>query len=312
MNHRANIKVADIAGHEMQVLAALRITPPQRGKIRCPFPNHEDRNPSWRWDHNSQRFFCSCGSGDVLDAVQRTNVCDFLSALAFCQSVIGGHLTVPRPSSPQPSQQTRPTTPKRWSPFAQSMWDKCQPISGTAQAYLEARGCALPPPESDLKWHPELRHGPCGYVGPALVALVTDTMTNEPLTLHRTWIMADGSKAPVVPARMFLPGHQVAGGVVRLWPDEAVTNGLGIAEGIETALSAAVGFAPVWAALVANNIRSFPVLDLLEELTILADHDPAGLAAAEVCARRWTEADKRVRTCAPPEPGTDFNEWLQQ
>jgi len=37
-----------------------------------------------------------------------------------------------------------------------------------------------------------LRQNPSGYVGPALVAPVTDALTRTPMTLHRTWIKADG------------------------------------------------------------------------------------------------------------------------
>jgi hypothetical protein len=58
-------------------------------------------------------------------------------------------------------------------------------VPGTVAAdYLAARRCALPHPEGDLRWHPEVRH-PSGHVGPALLALVTDAVTCEPLTLHR-------------------------------------------------------------------------------------------------------------------------------
>ena len=69
--------------------------------------------------------------------------------------------------------------------------------------------------------------------GPALIGLVTHARTCKPLSLHRTWIKATG-KADVSPSRMPLASHSLADGVIRLWPDEAVTHGLGVAEGIET------------------------------------------------------------------------------
>lgn len=82
--------------------------------------------------------------------------------------------------------------------------------------------------------------------------------------------------------------------MIRLWPDEAVTVGLGIAEGIETALSLAWAYAPVWACVDAGNMAGFPVLSGIEALAIGADNDAAGHAAAQACAARWVAADAEV------------------
>ena len=166
----------------------------------------------------------------------------------------------------------------------------------------------MPPPDGDLRWHPALTHKPSGMVGPALVALVTDAVTREPITLHRTWVCADGTKAPLDPPRMLLGGHRKQGGVVRLWPDEAAALGLGIGEGIETALSMARHYTPVWSAIDAGNLGALPVLAGIETLVIGADHDAAGLDAATVCADRWAAAGVEVHVIAPEREGADWNE----
>ena len=58
------------SGHAAEILASLGIAPGRRGAhIRCPFPSHPDRNPSWRWDHRAARYHCTCGGGDILDLV---------------------------------------------------------------------------------------------------------------------------------------------------------------------------------------------------------------------------------------------------
>ena len=72
--------------------------------------------------------------------------------------------------------------------------------------------------------------------------------------------------------------------MVRLWPDEEVTSGLCVAEGVETALTAARGFGLAWACLDAANLAALPVLPGVEALTIVADHDEAGIRAADACA----------------------------
>lgn len=190
-------------------------------------------------------------------------------------------------------------------------WRTFTPVCGTAKSYLEARGCAIPPPDGDIRATESLRH-PSGYTGPALVALVTDAQTREPLTLHRTWICADGTKANVDTPRLLLGKHRKAGGVIRLWPDEAVTTGLAIAEGIETALTAALAYQPVWSLIDAGNLAEFPVLDGIESLLIIADHDPAGLQATEQCAERWYRAGREVRIAKSPIPGEDLNDFARQ
>ena len=58
--------------------------------------------------------------------------------------------------------------------------------------------------------------------------LMTDAVTNEPTGIHRTFLNPDGKK---IERKML--GRQ---GVVRITPDEDVTYGLGIAEGVEDAI----------------------------------------------------------------------------
>lgn len=113
----------------------------------------------------------------------------------------------------------------------------------------------------------------------------------------------------------------MAGCVIRLWPDEEVTTGLVLAEGIETALAAATGrthggtlLRPAWAAGCAGNMASFPVLPGIESLTLIVDHDGngAGERAAEQCARRWIKAGREVELLIPNQVGADFNDLIKK
>lgn len=210
------------------------------------------------------------------------------------------------------SQPVAPLKRDTLSEYGLELFGACTGLPGTiGEQYLAARGCTVPPADGDLRFHHALRH-PGGYTGPALVALVTHAETRQPLTLHRTWVNADGTKADVDPPRMLLGGHRKAGGVIRLWPDEAVITGLAIAEGIETALSLAHAFTPVWACIDAGNLATFPVLDGIECLTIAADHDDAGIKAANACAKRWTDAGREVRIAMAPTPRMDINDFARQ
>ncbi len=197
------------------------------------------------------------------------------------------------------------------SAYGTTLWNDCRPLAGPALAYLEARCCVIPPEDGDLRFHSALKHAPSGVSGPALVALVTDFVTRQPLTLHRTWIQPDGNKAEVDPPRMLLGGHRKAGGVVRLWPDDAVTHGLGIAEGIETALSLAHGFQPAWACIDAGNMACLPVVGGIESLLIAADNDPAGIASARDCSARWLAMGREVAVVLPNQHKTDLNDMAR-
>lgn len=190
-----------------------------------------------------------------------------------------------------------------WSERAESIWQRTQPLRGTlGETYLRYRRCALPPPDSDLRYL-----SPQGSFGPALCARVTDVITGEPISLHFTRLAADGcGKAGTERDKTLLAGHRKRGGCIRLWPDKSVTYGLAIAEGIESALCAAHAFVPVWAMVDAGNLATFPVLRGIDSLSIFADNDEAGIQAAERCEKRWADAGREVCTVMPEQPGQDM------
>jgi hypothetical protein len=243
----------------------------------------------------SHRIACPACSRGPKDRTMGVTVREDGSGVAHCHRC---ELTANRPKQKDVGQQAvRPlTVPKheKLSDFGHNLWRESRPISGVALAYLNARRCRIPPGDGDLRWHPSVKHGPSGYTGPALVARVTDAVTGEPLSLHRTWIQADGRKADVDPPRLLLAGHRKQGGVIRLWPDEAVTGGLGVAEGLETALSLAHAITPVWSLVDAGNLAQFPVLAGIEALTIGIDDDERGQLAARELAQRWALEDREV------------------
>ncbi len=207
-----------------------------------------------------------------------------------------------RPIEPSRSPPVKSAEPLEWSDKAASIWRRTLPLRGTlGEVYLRHRGCVLPPADSDLRYfEPTDRHPP------SLCARVTNAETNAPQTLHFTRLSSDGrGKAGTEQDKLLLAGHRKRGGVIRLWPDEWVTHGLGVAEGIESALAAAHLFQPVWACVDAGNLAALPVLAGVEALVVFADHDPAGLKAARECARRWADAGREARIRTPRAPGAD-------
>lgn len=263
------------------------------------------------WGGQSRQPCPACGRGpkdrtlgvtlDERGGVAHCHRCDYVSTLGGDQRP---PLTVVRAKAPAKHETL--------SDFGLAMWRTCIPLDGTALSYLRARRCVVPPLDGDLRWHPALLHPPSGLKWPALVALVTDALTGVPLTLHRTWVQANGSKAPVAPPRMLLGGHRKQGGVIRLWPDESVTSSLAVAEGVETALSVAHYFQPVWSCIDAGNLSALPLLPGIERLVIAADNDPAGREAANTCASRWAEGGRKAAVAMPPTVGSDWNDEVMK
>jgi hypothetical protein len=258
---------------------------------RCPDCGRNDRDKTLGVTHDERGYVAHCFR------------CGFVATMRDERRATVATGSKPRNPAPQSPQRFEVL-----SPYGRELWAACKPIAGPARAYLEARTCVIPPADGDLRWHPSLKH-PKGYTGPALVALLSDAIDRTTRTLHRTWIRPNGTKAPEAdPPRLLLGNHRKAGAVCRLWPDESVTTGIGIAEGIETALSLAHGMRPVWAAIDAGNLAGFPVLPGIESITLAADHDPAGLKAARDCAARWHAAGREVRIVTPDQFGADLND----
>ena len=112
-------------------------------------------------------------------------------------------------------------------------------------------------------------------------------------------------------ARMTL-GPKI-GTAIKLSPDEIVTQGLAVGEGLETVLAGMVkGFRPAWAVGDAGNVEDFPVISGIESLTILVDNDASGRGqtAALECSARWTGAGREVLRAVPDHTGHDFNNVL--
>jgi putative DNA primase/helicase len=230
---------------------------------------------------------------------------DFKAAVRDAAKILGmagDEKQAAAPTAIQPQRTTAAPAKLEWSPLAESIWRKTQSLRGTlGETYLLSRNCTLPPRDSHLRYLP-----PDGNYPPTLCAGVTDAITGKPLSLHFTRLAADGcGKAGTDQDKLLLKGHRKSGGVVRLWPDECVTQALGLAEGIESALAAAHGFTPVWSAIDAGNMAAFPVLAGIESLTLFIDHDAAGIRAGMACTERWRRRAE-VRKVMSEVPGEDF------
>jgi hypothetical protein len=280
--------------------------------IPCPVPSHGkgrgDRNPSLRIGDGQTRLLVHCYGGcdrlDVLDELRRRGLLDEIRADRF--------------------DNVKPTTQheSRWRDDAKEhqrrnleaaarIWREAVHIEGTPGAlhfYKRDIDITLLPDFGGLRWHGKCpwQGGPIGCV----IARFTDAITGEPRGIWRRPIKR-GDK----PRTLGL----MAGCVIRLFPDEAVTTGLCLAEGVETAAAASqiehkgTLLQPIWAAGSADNMARFPVLPGIEALTLIVDNDASGTGqdAAAACARRWLDAGREVTRLTPKMIGADFNDIIR-
>jgi putative DNA primase/helicase len=276
-----------------KIARALRGTRSGEGwLVRC--VAHDDDRPSLSIaDGHDGRLLVHCFAG--------CNPRDVLAALCHLGLYNSSGLVAPY-CAPHVREAGREAL--AWSARADRIWQASVPLIGTpAETYLQSRKCLIPAC-ADLRFLPAV--GRMTY--PAMIGRITDAVTGQPLSLHFTLLMQNGSgKAPVERPKLLMKGHRKAGGVIRLCDDVGMTRGLGITEGIENALACmAMGWRPVWAAIDAGNVAQFPVLAGIECLTIFADHDKAGLDAARKCAGRWQAAEREARIVPPSTAGNDW------
>ena len=260
----------------------------------CPF--HTEQTPSFTV--YPEHFHCfGCGAhGDAITWLRSQRGLTFQEALAFLGAPDSGRRAAPV----QP--RSRPSSAIDSIPQARRIWrEAVDPAHSIVVGYLRSRGLELPP-EPVVRFHPA-----CACEDkrlPAMVALLTDPVTGEPTGgIHRTFLRPDGSAKAAIdrPKRLLGPW-----GVVRLYEPE--TNGIGIAEGIETALAATqrIGWGPVWSACNAGGFARVPPL-IQRTLNIFIDRDDDGVSLryAEECAEAWVAADLEALIHEPPE-GADW------
>ncbi len=268
----------------------------------CPF--HGEGTPSFTVRDDRRFFHCfGCGAhGDMFDWLARTRDMSLAEAVSFLGGAEGSD---DRPAPQLITPAARPSEPKVTMDLARRAWMESIAPSGTlAEIYLRSRGLFCPA-GAPLRFHPACPRGRERL--PAMVALMTERATGAPCGIHRTYLKPDGAgKAPGGPTKMMLG----QAGVIRLVPDDEVLSGLGLAEGIETALGVMqlAGWAPVWAAGNAGAIAAFPVLPGIESLTVFCDRDDTGvgLTTAQRCVDRWQAVGAEAQIYLPPA-GTD---WL--
>jgi hypothetical protein len=263
-----------------------------RGMCRC--PAHDDRTPSLSVTLGRKAIlfhcFAGCSNEDVIAALDRQGV---RSRELFDGSGAG---TADRQNQGD------------FSPNARRLWHSASAISDSpVERYLAQRG--LQRASDQFRFLERTPLGPRGAVQflPAMLAAVTTDIGI--IAVHRTFLDAVSGKL----AGFERPKRALGSlgcGAVRLAPP--VQGRLGLAEGIESALSAMQLFGiPCWATLGNERFGLVAIPESVRELYLFIDNDAGGALAEERALKTYTAPNRLIHSRAPAAPGFDWNDELK-
>jgi DNA primase len=275
----------------------------------CPFPGHKEKTGSFSVNDEKQFYHCfGCNEhGDVLDWLQKIEGLTIAEAMDRLRHAAGENNQCEH-GAERDRDEDAAAAKRQAAAFA--IFGACGPVQRTlGETYLrEARRISVDLPDS-LRFHPGLPPEPREpQTFPTLVAAVTD-LRGCLVAIQRTFLKHDGSdKAPIPRPKLAL--GPIRHGSVHLDNPPPGGSVLGIAEGIETALSAVELFRiPVWAAL-GSNLAGVLLPATISHVAIFADRGSAGETAAKK-ARAEFRAQRRRVSVRFPASGKDFNDELK-
>ena len=261
----------------------------------------DDRDGSGSW-------ICVCGSGDGMSLLVKTQGKSFSAISTEVDQIIGNHYRHEKIPAHSSAARLRQRTISKFAKLA--------PLRGTAGAgYLQHRGITRLPADA-IRFCDKQRHA--GKVYQALYALATDDK-GELCYLHRTLLEGE-HKAPLGESAKRQKSMQeenyleyARSVAIRMFP---VSSTLGIAEGIETALSCyQIYGVNTWAVMNSNFMKKFRAPAGVKHLVVFADmdrHSATGQAAAFECAHANLLAKNDLLKVSVRWPDNgDFNDMLQ-
>ncbi|AUX69558.1 virulence protein [Porphyrobacter sp. HT-58-2] len=265
----------------------------RQDKGMCCCPAHDDRTPSLSVTLGRKAIlfhcFAGCSNGDVMAALQRRGV--------RSRNLFDGSGSV----------EFQPKKILPFSPNARRLWQSATAITGSpAERYLTERGVMSA--SNQLRYLDRTPLGPRSAVQflPAMLAAVTTD--SGIIAIHRTFL----ESVPARLARFDRPKRALGSlgcGAVRLAPP--VQGCLGLAEGIESALSATQLFGiPCWATLGNERFGLVAIPESVRELYLFIDNDAGGTLAEERARKAHAAPDRVIHSRAPASLGLDWNDEL--
>lgn len=266
----------------------------RQNKGMCCCPAHDDRTPSLSVTLGRKAIlfhcFAGCSNEEVIAALDRQGV---RSRDLFDGS---GAVAADRPEK------------SAFNSNARRLWHSAAMISGSrAEEYLARRGILRA--SDQLRYLERTPLGPRGAVQflPAMLAAVTTDIGI--IAIHRTFLDAPNAKLAGFDRPKLALGS-LGCGAVRLAPPAA--GRLGLAEGIESALSATQMFGvPCWATLGNERFGLVAIPESVRELHLFIDNDRGGELANQRALKAYSASCRVIQSRAPASSGFDWNDELK-
>lgn len=269
--------------------------------LECPWCAGVDRFSYTDKFGKGDSFCRHCGYHSGVDLLMKIKKFGYVDALRFMARFL---------NLPIHEEKTyRVTKTQEQSSPVEEVWAASHALGekDSAYVYLRSRGLKKCFPAA-LRASNRLRYAQLSEDGRSwdhsfYEGLVAEIVNSEGhrVSLHRTYL-DKGRKAPVKAVKKVL-GKELSGCAVRLAETDE-SGVLGLAEGIETALSASELFGvPVWSVVAAFNFRNFVPPKSVRRIIIFGDSDKnfigqreAYAGAAEIKQRQCVCPSNRVQT----------------
>ena len=339
-----------VRGRELEVLRALGIQLSDNSRhIRCPYPDHPDHEPSWRWDEKRKIAFCSCiGSrpnekrGHNIFAVVGTKEgLDFETAKMRVAEIIGRHDLIITEVNGLKYQRTdagallNPAFENQddalaWTYLGHRLGIEPQRVPRPATKVVGLKSLPYFDP-------PQRSGGRPIHIGD-YPAAVFETMDRDGKRhAHRIYLAPGGAgkaelgvrpdgqpREPKKSAKK--TANESTAGRAVIWGDPSTAETNMLFEGIETAAAAAFAFESeivsgnimVAACITAGGIEAFKPWPAARRIVIGADRDEASNGGSpptrrgEIAGRKFGEQHHReldVSIALPGKPG-EKTDWL--
>src|SRR5262249_41165821 len=325
-----------------EVLSALGIQ--YTGKsdhIRCPYPDHKDEHPSWRWNPIKRKAHCTCArSASIFDVVAKVNGVDFEAAKIAVAEMLGCSDLILEANS-QNYQRTdatsllNPRTDNRddtlvWSYLAHRLGIEPGRVPRPATKVVGIKSLAY----FD---RPRRRDGKPVHVGDFPAAVFETADRDGKTHAHRIYLTPggagkaelgsdyNGQRRKAKKSARKTADESTAGRAV-IWGDASKAETELIFEGIETAAAAALAFQneinsrkmAIFACISAGGVEAFRPWPATKRVIVGTDRDEASKnerapsRRGEIAARKFAalhHPEIAVSIALPGKAGDDID-WL--
>jgi putative DNA primase/helicase len=331
MMYQQKMKARDIAPNRWRLIlakAGIDAAYLTKTETACPCCGGKSRFVFYDREGKGTWYCRYCGSGDGFQLLQLYLNLDFHSAAKFVEDWYYGESVEVRNSlpPPTPSNELTPEEIIKRKAKHKAMWEASKPVTEGDPVWLYLHN-RVPGLNSDfisrmIRFHPAQEYwvkdgDKMKKVGtfPCMITMILapDGTCQD---IHRTYLTADGQKAPVEEPKKTLATINIKGGAIRLM--KPTGNVLAVAEGIETSYAVMMfkGL-PCWALSNTSGMKNFEIPQGIEYLHIFADNDKpnekgvrAGFDTAQKLKAKAEGKGIKVTVHAPTKVGTDMLDLL--